>query len=126
VRDGPFKDPLPRSWAGDFFFFRLLPLSSSRSPDPSFNAAARFSAVPPTVGEPGEFGSGWLCLGRVLRCALTTHAIVIIQVEWFVEGGAGMQRALVVGMSLACLNTEEAFGFSAPGMSVRGGIMVNF
>jgi hypothetical protein len=109
-----------------FLFFRLLPLSSFRSPDPSFNAAARFSAVPPTVGEPGEFGSGWLCLGRVLRCALTTHAIVIIQVEWFVEGGAGMQRALVVGMSLACLNTEEAFGFSAPGMSVRGGIMVNF
>jgi outer membrane receptor protein involved in Fe transport len=31
VRDGPFKNPLPRSWAGDFFFLGLLPLSSSVS-----------------------------------------------------------------------------------------------
>jgi hypothetical protein len=112
-----------------------LTLSISR---PQLRCCCQIQRGATRVGEPGGCGSGRLCLGRVLRCALTTHAIVIIQVERFVGGGAGMQRALVVGMSLACLNTvgmtggwvtsggeEEAFGFSAPGVSVRGGITVN-
>jgi hypothetical protein len=74
--------------------------------------------MPHPVGEPGEFGSGWLGLDRVLRRALTTQqgAIFIIQAERFFDRGAGMQRALVVGMSLVCLGiVGKVGGWVSPG-----------
>jgi hypothetical protein len=135
----PSKIPYPDRGQGIPFFCACCPSHPLDLQTSASMLLARFSVAPPTVGEPGEFGSGWLCLGRVLRCASTTHAIVIIQVERFLGRGVGMQRALVVGMSLVCLSTvgmtggwvlsggeEEALGFSAPGISVRGGITVNF
>jgi vitamin B12 transporter len=56
------------------------------------------------AGEPGAFGE-WPRLGSVLRSSLTTQqgAIFTIRAERLRDRGVGMQRALVVGMSLACL-----------------------
>ena len=57
--------PYPDDGQG-IFFLCLLPLSSSRSTDLSFNAAARLRALPHAVSEPDECGDGWLGLDRVL------------------------------------------------------------
>ena len=135
----PSKIPYPDRGQGISFFSACCPfhpLDLQTSASMLLLDSARCHPPSARQASLAADGCAWVVCCDAL---LTTHTIVIVQVERFVGRGAGMQRALVVGMSLACLNTvgmaggwgssggeEEAFGFSALGISVRGGSTVNF
>jgi vitamin B12 transporter len=195
VRDGPFKNPLPRSWAGDFFFLCLLPLSSSVSgPGVSFlkvgkaessGVEAGFQVLLPwqfrldgsytfletkvlqdggiggtafPVGQPllrrpknqgnvalTHLGDRWTVafianvVGSSLdrdfsqpgspRVTLPGYTTIGLACSYAVLQNLWHMRSLRLQLkfdNLLDADYEQVLGFSQPGISVRGGVAVNF
>jgi vitamin B12 transporter len=69
------------------------------------------------IGAPGERGGAWPCLGSVLRSPLTIQQMRSSSSErsGFWDRGEGMQKVLVVGMSVVCLYIGgRAAGWMSP------------
>ena len=98
MRDGPFKNPLPRSWAGDFFFrcLRQLRLDGQRGS--------------PRVTLPGYTTSG------------PSGSYAVFSNVWHMRS----LRLQMKIDNLLDADYEQVLGFSQPGIRVRGGVTVNF